>query len=141
MILPYSRTFDQLTMSKLIEHDPLVQRFREFFALFDWSVVPEPVIDPTRPGKRPHPQSASLKALLLKVCEGYDACTDLRRFLLSHPLLVLELGFRPTLNVDLRDALRRGENRADGTLVLGEATHPRSRLAASPPSSHGPSPV
>lgn len=101
MILPESTTFDQSTMRKLLEHDPLVQRYRAFFALFDWSVVPEPAIDPSQPGKRPHPQSAYVKALLLKLEEGLASCTQLRRFLLEHPLLVLVLGFRPIFNRDL----------------------------------------
>lgn len=98
MIIPYSQTFDQPTMSKLIEHDPVVQRYREFFALFDWSVVPEPAIAPKRPGKRPHPERAYIKAFLIKLSEGYDSCTTLRQYLLEHPLLVLELGFRPVLD-------------------------------------------
>lgn len=101
MILPDSTTFDQRTMTLLLEHDPLVHRYRAFFALFDWSVIPEPVIDRSQPGKRPHPQSAYVKALLLKLEEGFASCTQLRRFLLEHPLLVLELGFRPILNRDL----------------------------------------
>jgi hypothetical protein len=84
-----------------MEHDPVVQRYRAFFALLDWSVVPQPPIDPSRPGKRPHPQSAYVKALLLKIEEGFTSCTHLRRFLVEHPLLVLELGFRPILNRDL----------------------------------------
>ena len=58
MILPDSTTFDQSTLRKLLEHDHVVQRYRAFFALFDWSVHPEPAIDPSQPGKRPHPQSA-----------------------------------------------------------------------------------
>ena len=33
--------------------------------------------------------------------EGFATCTQLRRFLLQHPLLVLELGFRPKLNCHL----------------------------------------
>src|SRR2546426_250317 len=98
MIIPDSTTFDQRTMTLLLEHDPLVQRYGAFFALFDWSVVASPPIDPSRPGKRPHPQSAYVKALLLKIEEGFTSCTQLRRFLLEHPLLVLELGFRPVLN-------------------------------------------
>ncbi|MCB9432350.1 MAG: transposase [Ardenticatenaceae bacterium] len=36
-----------------------------------------------------------MKALLVKKCEKFDYITDLRRFLLKHPLLVLELGFHP----------------------------------------------
>ncbi len=101
MILPNSTTFDQSTMGKLLEHDPLVQSYRAFFALFDWSVVPEPAVEPSEPGKRPHPQSAYVKAFLLKIEEGFASCTQLRDFLLSHPLLVLALGFRPKLNRDL----------------------------------------
>jgi hypothetical protein len=101
MILPDSTTFDQRTMTRLMEHDPFVQRYRDFFALLDWSVVPDPAVDPSRPGKRPHPQSAYLKALLLKREEGMSSCTQLRRYLLEHPLLVLILGFRPVLNRDL----------------------------------------
>ena len=101
MILPQSTTFDQSTMRKLMEYDPLVQSYRAFFALFDWSVVPEPAVEPSEPGKRPHPQSAYVKAFLLKIEEGFDSCTQLRSFLLSHPLLVLALGFRPKLNRDL----------------------------------------
>ena len=49
-IIPYSHMFDQQTMIDLLGYDPLVQRCRAFFALFEWSVVPQPVIDPSRPG-------------------------------------------------------------------------------------------
>lgn len=98
MIIPDSTTFDQQTLTRLLEHDPLVQRYRTLFALFDWSVVPQPSVDPSRPGKRPHPPSAYLKALLLKLEEDLTTCTRLRCFLLEHPLLVLELGFRPVLD-------------------------------------------
>ena len=100
-ILPYSHRFDQQTMSHLLDADPLVQRYRTLFALFDWSVVPDLPPDPSQPGKRPHPVTAYLKALLLKLEEGLTYCTRLRQFLVEHPLLVLELGFRPVLNRDL----------------------------------------
>lgn len=75
--------------------DPVVQRYRRLFAHVDWSVVPER--DPSRPwpGSPPHPTSAYIKALLVKLGEGTPSITGLRRFLLEHPLLVLELGFRP----------------------------------------------
>lgn len=97
-MIPYSQVFDQQTMTRMLDHDPVVQRYRSFFALFDWSVVPEPVVDPSQPGKRPHPPTAYIKALLLKLEEGLTFCTRLRRFLVEHPLLVLELGFRPVLD-------------------------------------------
>lgn len=100
-IIPESQTFDQHTLTLMLEHDPVVQRYRQFFALFDWSVVPERPLDPTRPGKRPHPPTAYLKALLIKLCEGYAHCTALRRFLVENPLLVLEIGLRPVLHRDL----------------------------------------
>jgi hypothetical protein len=97
-IIPSSRVFDQQTLTRMLDHDPGVQRFRAFFALFEWSVVPELAIDPSRPGKRPHPPTTYIKALLLKVAEELTTCSRLRRYLLEHPLLVLELGFRPVLD-------------------------------------------
>ena len=98
-MIPNSRVFDQSTLTLMQEHDPLVQRSRRFFALFEWSVVPDPLIEPSQPGKRPHPQSAYVKALLLKIEEGFPHCTQLRRYLVEHPLLVLDLGFRPVLDL------------------------------------------
>jgi hypothetical protein len=47
------------------------------------------------PGSRPHPEKAYVKALLVKKWEKLDYVTDLRDFLIKHPLLVLELGFHP----------------------------------------------
>lgn len=47
------------------------------------------------PGSRPHPEKAYVKALLVKKREKFDYVTDLRRFLVKHPLMVLELGFHP----------------------------------------------
>ena len=75
--------------------DPVVQRYRAFFALLDWAALPER--DPRRPwpGRSPHPRAAYVKALLVKLCEGKAYVTELRAFLVEHPLLVLDLGFRP----------------------------------------------
>jgi hypothetical protein len=77
---------------------PAAQRYRAFFALLDWGAVPER--DPARPwpGPPPHPRAAYVKALLVKLCEGKACVTGLRAFLLEHPWLVLELGFRPVLD-------------------------------------------
>lgn len=50
------------------------------------------------PGPPPHPRTAYIKALLIKLREGYRYITDLRRFLLKHPVLVLAVGFRPVLD-------------------------------------------
>ena len=98
-IIPYSQIFDQQTMTDMLEHDPVARRYRAFFASFDWSLVPEPMRDPSQPGKPPHPQSAYIKALLVKQQEHLTYCTRLHQFLLEHPWLVLELGFRPHLDV------------------------------------------
>jgi Transposase DDE domain len=85
----------QGVLASLRDHDPVVQRYRAFFAYLDWSAIPER--DPTRPwpGPLPHPTSAYVKALLIKLCEHKEYVTHLRGFLLEHPLLVLESGFRP----------------------------------------------
>jgi len=98
LMIPESWVFDQRIMTLMLECDPLVQHYRTFFDQLDWSVVPEPAVDPSRPGRRGHPKRASIKALLIKVCEGFEYVSQLRRFLLRHPLLVLEIGFRPVLN-------------------------------------------
>jgi len=68
--------------------------------LLDWSQVPERDESQPWPGSRPHPEKAYVKALLVKKCEKFDYITDLRRFLVKHPLLILELGFHPVQNSD-----------------------------------------
>jgi hypothetical protein len=86
---------DQRLSPEARAHDPVVHRYRAFFALLDWPQVPER--DATRPwpGSPPHPTAAYVKALLVKLCEHKPYVTHLRAFLVEHPLLVLELGFRP----------------------------------------------
>jgi hypothetical protein len=78
--------------------DPVVQAYRTFFAQLDWQhLVVQPDARP-RPGPTPQPPTAYVKALVVKICEGKEYITQLRAFLLSHPLLVLEIGFRPVLD-------------------------------------------
>jgi hypothetical protein len=55
--------------------------------------VPERAEGRAWPGSPPHPEKAYLKALLIKKCENFAYITELRRFLVKHPLLVLEIGF------------------------------------------------
>lgn len=95
-IIPISRQFDQPTLCKLIDADPVVQRYRAQIALFDWSAI-----DPPRkrgPGSPAHPTSAYLKAALVRISEHLLTTPRWRAYLLDHPLLVLELGFRPRLD-------------------------------------------
>jgi hypothetical protein len=96
-IIPISRHFDQSTLSKLIDADPVVQRSRTRFALFAWSDI-----DPPRqrgPGAPAHPPSAYLKAALVRISEHHLSTPRWRAYLLDHPFLVLELGLRPHLDL------------------------------------------
>src|SRR5579859_7583333 len=95
-MIPTSPLFDQSTLALLCEHDRVVQRYRQLFALLEWDVLP------TRaaylPGPHPHPESAYIKAFLVTLCEGKPSVTQVRRYLVEHPLLVLEVGFTPVLD-------------------------------------------
>jgi len=86
---------DQPALTLLAACDPVVQGYRAFFALLDWHSLPERPVARPRPGPTPQPPTAYLKALLIKICEGKEYITQLRTFLVSHPLLALEIGFRP----------------------------------------------
>src|SRR5438128_12050152 len=92
-MIPASLVFDQSTMTALLEHDPLVQDYRAFFALLDWSPVHPWQAQPSSRGRPAHPESAYLKAFLLRIREGMRYPSQLRRFLVKHPLLVIEVGF------------------------------------------------
>jgi len=96
-IIPISQQFDQQTIRKIIAADALVQRYHRLFALLDWSPFDGPA--KSGAGRPAHPKSAFAKAFLVRVCEKKTSMPALRAFLLEHPLLVLELGFRPTLDV------------------------------------------
>jgi Transposase DDE domain len=96
-IIPDVRAFDQSTLQQLRDADPLVQRYRARFALFDWSGIDPP---PRRgPGRPAHPSSAYLKAALVRISEQLFTTPRWRAYLLDHPLLVLELGFRPHIDL------------------------------------------
>jgi hypothetical protein len=62
--------------------------------------VPERDEQTAWPGSPAHPAKAYIKALLIKKCENFAYVTDLRRFLVKHPLLVLEIGFIPVADPD-----------------------------------------
>lgn len=96
-IIPISPHFDQSTLSKLIDADPVVQRYCTLFALFDWTAL-QPTVKPSGAGRPAHPPSAYVKALLVRIGEHLSSTPRWRTYLLDHPLLVLELGFRPHLD-------------------------------------------
>jgi hypothetical protein len=97
-MIPASDLFDQSTMAALLAHDPVVQDYRAFFALLDWSLVEQWQQPRSARGRPAHPESAYLKAFLLRIREGLISTSHLRRFLLKHPLLVIDLGFRLVLD-------------------------------------------
>ena len=94
-MIPTSTLFDQSTLTQLYEHDRVVQRYRRLFALFDWDVLPSRAAH--LPGPHPRPESAYIKAFPVKLCAGKAYVTQVRTYLVEHPLLVLELGFIPVL--------------------------------------------
>src|SRR5713226_6399914 len=104
-IIPISQQFDQPTLGKLMDADPVVQRYRTLFALFDWTALDPPAM-PSGPGRPAHPPSAYVKALLVRIGEHLSSTPRWRAYLLDHPLLVLELGFRPHLDVSEPYGLR-----------------------------------
>ncbi len=87
--------FDGDALTCLRDYDPVVRRYRAFFAHLDWHVIPARVTTRPWPGPAPHPTAAYVKALLIKLCEHREYVTQMRSFLVEHPLLVLEIGFRP----------------------------------------------
>jgi len=92
-MIPTSHLFDQPTLAALLEHDPVVADYRAFSSLLDWSLVDHWQAARSPRGRPAHPESAYLKAFLIRMKEGLIYATQLREFLVKHPLLVIELGF------------------------------------------------
>ena len=97
-MIPASHLFDQSQLTALLDHDPMVADYRAFFSLLDWSVVERWEAQRSARGRPAHPESAYLKAFLIRIREGIPFTAQLRRFLLRHPLLVIELGFHLVLD-------------------------------------------
>lgn len=98
-MIPASTVFDQPTIAALLEHDPVVTDARAFFSLLDWSVVSLWEAQQSPRGRPADPISAYLKAFLLRIREGFLYTSQLRAFLVKHPLLVIELGFSLVLDL------------------------------------------
>ena len=69
-MIPTSTLFDQSTIAALLDHDPLIADYRAFFALLDWSVVEQWEAERSPRGRPAHPESAYLKAFLIRIREG-----------------------------------------------------------------------
>lgn len=97
-MIPASTLFDQPTMAAMLDHDPVVCDYRTFFASLDWSLLDQWQAARSPRGRPAHPESAYLKAFLIRIKEGLIYVTQLREFLVRHPLLVIELGFHLVLD-------------------------------------------
>ena len=97
-MVPSSAPFDQSVLQQLLDVDPVVLDYRSFFADFDWFLVEQWQAKRSTRGRPAHPESAYLKAFLVRIREGMSYTSHLRRFFLKHPLLVIELGFQLVLD-------------------------------------------
>src|SRR5262245_15024584 len=90
-----SAIFNQDTQAKLCNYDPVVTFYRRFFSFIIWSSFASCPPSVPKRGRPANPETAYIKALLVKLVERKEHITELREFLVKHPLLVLELGFIP----------------------------------------------
>lgn len=75
--------------------DPLVRRWNALFAPVDWAAIDAPSRPGVACGPVPQPPSAYLKALVIKVHEGFSSSARLHAYLAEHPALTRSLGFCP----------------------------------------------
>ena len=80
-------------MEHLLTYDPVVVDYRLFFSFLDWSLVSQGEAHQSSRGRPAHPEAAYLKVFLIRIREGMLYTSQLRRFLLKHPLLVIDIGF------------------------------------------------
>ena len=97
-MIPTSPRLDQSTIATLLDLDPVVRDYRAFFSLLDWSPLDQWQAARSPRGRPAHPESAYLKTFLIRIKEGLIYATQLRDFLVKHPLLVIELGFHLILD-------------------------------------------
>ena len=97
-MIPSSPLFDQSVIQQLLDVDPVVADYRAFFSFLDWSLVEHWEQGRSSRGRPAHREATYLKAFFVRIREGFLYTTQLRRFLLKHPLLVLDLGFHPELD-------------------------------------------
>jgi hypothetical protein len=131
-MVPSSALFDQSVLRQLLDVDPVVQDYRTFFADLDWSLVEQWQAARSTRGRPAHPESAYLKAFLVRIREKMSYTSQLRRFLLNHPLLVIELGFHLELDPSAPygfDCQRTLRSRA---MAARKTAHSRSRPVTSP---------
>ena len=97
-MIPSSDLFDQSTLHQLLDLDPVVAGLPLLFRRSRLVACPQWQAQRSSRGRPAHPESAYLKAFLVRHREGFIYTSQLRRFLLKHPLLVIELGFHLVLD-------------------------------------------
>ncbi|MFB3041304.1 MAG: hypothetical protein ACE1ZS_05800 [Candidatus Poribacteria bacterium] len=101
MLAPSPLTFDlaePFPFPSYFHEDLVAKDYADFFADLHFALIPQPIYFGA--GRRGHPLSAYIKALLVKTREKHTYVTDLRDFLVHHPPLILLLGFRPVVCAD-----------------------------------------
>src|SRR5258707_3936226 len=97
-MIPASHVFDQSTMAAQLTYDPVVADYRAFFSSLDWSVVERWEAQRSSRGRPAHPEVAFLTGFSIRIRQNLIYTTQLRDFLVKHPLLVIELGFHLVLD-------------------------------------------
>jgi len=93
-MITHTPSFDQTVLEHHMQEDKMVQRYRAFFSLIDFTPVHQYQAERTPSDRPTHPEEAYIRAFLVKIIEGKAYMSQLRAFLIEHPLLVAELGFR-----------------------------------------------
>src|SRR2546426_5725673 len=140
-MIPSSAIFDQSTLARMLAYDPVVQDYQAFFALLEWSLVEQWQAQHSTSGRPPHPERAYLQAFLIRIREGCATTTQLRRFLVKHPLLIIELGFHLHLDPNQPYGFDVGRTLPCDSWLRQKLRESRSRFAASALAGHGARPA
>jgi len=81
-LLPAAHLFDQSLIAALLAADPLVTDSGAFFSCCDWSMVERWQAARSSREQPAHPESASLKAFLIRIKYALSYTTQLHEFLL-----------------------------------------------------------
>ncbi len=84
-MVPSSVLFDQSTLQQLLDVDPVVLDYRSFFADLEWSRVQQWHAQRSSRGRPAHPESAYLKAFLVRIREGMSYTSNCGAFCSSTP--------------------------------------------------------
>ncbi len=90
-MIPSSSVLDQSAITTLLTIDPLVQQYRTFFSLLDWSFVDRWQALRSPRGRPGHPECAYLKAFFIRQHQQFSYTSQLRLLLMPRLLSLLTL--------------------------------------------------